>query len=200
MRNAPMTSSWFRGAPPIARKRSLRMSDADTVIAWLGAADMTALDALASDTAFVAGISQLFLSSTLLGDEVHRVPAPLVGRTVIAHPFVAPDRFEQHAARSLAWMTVNHLTPSDRQVATNALFAIVLAGDALNLPRTIASREYFIERIEHMAGKSLQPTAYPSVTFGATRRPASAGCYLFKLPASPGEPFTEVQQWYVPRS
>ena len=74
------------------------------------------------------------------------------------------------------WMKANGLRPADRRVAVNALFAVVLAADALSVPRTLGSREYFVEIIEHMTNRSLNPTAYPSVSFDPMRRFASAGC------------------------
>jgi len=82
----------------------------------------------------------------------------------------------------------------------DALFAIVLTADALSVPGTIGSREYFIETIEHMTNRSLSPTSYPSVSFDSQRRFASAGAYLLKMPSSPEETFGKVEEWYVPAS
>ena len=76
----------------------------------------------------------------------------------------------------------------------------MLAADALNLPRRIGSREYFVETIEHMTSRSVYPTAYPSVSFDPRRRFASAGAYLLKMPSSPNESFRKVEEWYVPES
>jgi hypothetical protein len=97
-------------------------------------------------------------------------------------------------------MKANGLRPEDRSVAVNAFFAIVLAADALSLPRALGSREYFVETIEHMTNRSVHPTAYPSVSFDPKRRFASAGAYLLKVPVSPGESFGKVEEWYVPES
>lgn len=175
------------------------VEDANTLVLWLDASDMPGVAALAADAGSLRGIDQLYLSSTLLGEEALHLPAALAGRATLMHPFVSPDLFDRHAARSLVWMKANGITPADRMVAINALFAATLAADALNLPRTLGSREYFIERIEHMASRTPMPTAYPSVTFDPKRRFASAGCYLLKPPSSPGEPFRKVQEWYVPK-
>ncbi len=119
---------------------------------------------------------------------------------MLAHPFVTPDEFDRHAARSLLWMNANGIHPADRRVAVNALFAVVLTADALSMPRTLGSREYFVETIEHMAGRSVNPTAYPSVSFDSRRRFASEGASLLKPPMSPDQPFRKVEEWSVPRS
>jgi hypothetical protein len=94
-------------------------------------------------------------------------------------------------------MRANGMKPAEPRVAVNALFAIVLAADALSRPVTLGSREYFVETIEHMTGRSPYPTAYPSVSFDATRRVASLGSYLLKLPSAAGEPFRKVEEWFV---
>jgi hypothetical protein len=51
-----------------------------------------------------------------------------------------------------------------------------------------------------MTSRSLNPTAYPSVSFDPMRRFASAGSYLLKMPAAPGGAFRKVEEWHVPKS
>jgi hypothetical protein len=175
------------------------VGSARRLVLWLDGRDQEGLHALAASGS-LDGVSEVYLSSTLLGDAALRLPAPLAERAVLAHPFVTPDEFDRHAARSLLWMSANGLRPADRRVAVNALFAVVLAADALTMPRTLGSRDYFVETIEHMAGRSLNPTAYPSVSFDPRRRFASEGAYLLKVPSSPDQPFGKVEEWSVPRS
>ena len=169
------------------------------LVLWLDARDRDALEALAGSPS-IAAVAEVYLSSTLLGEDAVRLPAALATRAVLAHPFVPPDEFERHAARSLLWMKANGIQPANRRVAVNALFAAVLTSDALSMPRTLGSREYFVETIEHMAGRSLNPTAYPAVSFDPGRRFASEGAWLLKLPSSPDQPFGKVEEWSVPSS
>ena len=175
------------------------VGDARRVVLWLDAGDAAGLEALAGSAA-IENVSEVYLSSTLLGEDAVRVPEPLRRLAVLAHPFVAPEEFDRHAMRSLLWLKSNNVKPADRRVAVDALFAIVLTADALSVPGTIGSREYFIETIEHMTNRSLSPTSYPSVSFDSQRRFASAGAYLLKMPSSPEETFGKVEEWYVPAS
>jgi hypothetical protein len=175
------------------------VGDARTLVLWLDAGDRAGLEALAVSP-WIAKVSEVYLSSSLLGEDAVRLPEPLRERAVLAHPFVAPDEFDQHAVRSLMWMRANGIKPLDRSVAVNAFFAIVLAADALNLPRRLGSREYFVETIEHMTNRSVYPTAYPSVSFDPRRRFASTGAYLLKMPSLPSGSFGKVEEWYVPGS
>jgi mono/diheme cytochrome c family protein len=174
------------------------IGDGGTLVIWLDAGDTAALDTLAA-SASLAKVSGLYVSSTLLGEDALRLPAALSAGAMLVHPFVAPEEFDKHAARTLFWMKGNGITAADRRVAVNALFAIVLAADALNVPRTLDSREYFVETIEHMASRSVQPTAYPSVSFDPKRRFGSTGAYILKVPSAAGEPYRKVEEWFVPK-
>jgi hypothetical protein len=175
------------------------VADATTLVLWLDAGDRAGLEALA-ESPWIGRVREVYLSSSLLGEDVVGLPEALRARAVLAHPFVAPDEFDRHAIRSLMWMKANGIRPPDRRVAVNAFFAVVLAADALNLPRRLASREYFVETIEHMTNRSVYTTAYPSVSFDPRRRFASAGAYLLKMPSAPNESFGKVEEWYVPES
>jgi mono/diheme cytochrome c family protein len=187
------------GAALTAEAWRTLVGDARTLVLWLDAGDRAGLEALAGSP-WIAKVSEVYLSSSLLGEDVVGLPEPLRERAVLAHPFVAPDEFDRHTVRSLMWMKANGLRPPDRRVAVNAFFAIVLAADALNLPRRLGSREYFVETIEHMTNRSVYPTAYPSVSFDPRRRFASAGAYLLKMPSALNESFGKVEEWYVPGS
>jgi len=178
--------------------RRLVGDDADALVAWLGSADRAALEALAAEPAAGERTPAIYLSSSLLGDEARAVAARLGARAALVHPFVPPDALDTHAWRALVWMKTNQIVPADRQVAVNAMFAMSLIGDSLSIPGTLLSREYFIERMEHMASRSPMPSAYPRLSFDFTRRFGSLGCYVLKAPASPGEVFTEVEPWFVP--
>lgn len=166
----------------------------DVVVLWLGPGDLGAV----ADGALPGLVGTVFVSSTLLGEVTGVVPPSIAARTLVLHPFVLPGEFDRHAFRALAWMKANGLAPADRGVATNALFAASLVNDALSHPRATDSREYFIERIEHMAARSPHRSTYPTIAFGPQRRFASAGGYVLKAPPASGGLFGKVTEWFVP--
>ena len=187
--DAALTSAAWRG---------LLQGHSDTLVLWLGPADVPGLEALAAEPGLLADVQEIYLSSSLLGEQWHRLPEALAAQALLLHPSVPPDEFAQHAWRALTWMKANGLDAADPQVAVNALFAAMLVADALSHPRTLDSREYFLERTEHMAARSPNRSAYPAVSFGPLRRFASSGCYVLDVPGVAGEPFRKVGAWYVP--
>jgi hypothetical protein len=153
----------------------------DTLVLWLGPGDIARAQRMA-ETAVGQGVKDVFASSSLLGDEARRLPAWLAARASLLHPFVPPGELDRHAWRALAWMKANGIAPEDRPVAVNALFAAMLAGDALAHPRALVSREYFLERVEHMAPRLPVRSALPAVVFGPQRRFASSACHVIGAP------------------
>jgi hypothetical protein len=166
-----------------------RVEQGNVLVLWLDADDIETL-ASSQIAPELTRFDHVYLSSTLLGDAAPRLAQALTRKASLLHQFVAPDRFDHHAWRSLLWLKANGIVPSDRRIAVNALFAATLAADALSHPRALDSREYFIERVEHMVERSPTPSAYPALRLGALRRYASTTCDVVPVvpvpaPASP---------------
>ena len=124
-------------------------------MAWLGAGGSRRARRRTSTR-----VKAIYLSASLLGDRVAEV-TPLWPKAYLVSPFVAPDEFDRHAARALIWLKSRAMPMPDRASGVDALFAVSLAAETLAQPRALLSREYFIEQIEHMVGRSPLATAFP---------------------------------------
>jgi cytochrome oxidase Cu insertion factor (SCO1/SenC/PrrC family) len=164
------------------RWREYVSTDVDTLVLWLDGADLTALAGLGNAITVPERIRRVYLSGTLVGDADVHLPSGLAGIALLLDPFVSRSDFDRHAWRALAWLKANGIGASDRRVAVNTLFAATLVGEALTHPRTLDSRDYFVERIEHMASRSPMPSAYVSVQLGARRRFGSLACNVRPWP------------------
>lgn len=178
----------------------LLQSSVDALVLWLGRDDLRDVSTGPSAAAWLDKASAVYLSSSLLGVQARQLPAALAEKALLLQSSVPPDEFDQHAWRGLAWMKANGLRPDDPEVAVNALFAASLTADALSHAPSLVSREFFVERIEHMTEVSPHRSAYPSVKFGSERRTASLGCSILKVPSAPGNPYRKVLPWFVPAS
>lgn len=159
-----------------ARWREYVPADVDTVALWLDAPDLAALAALGDAIALPERVGRVYVSATLAGDADVQLPPAVAGVARLVDPFVGRSDFDRHAWRAFAWLKANGIVSPDRRVAVNTLFAATLVGEALTHPRTLDSRDYFVERIEHMASRSPMPSAYASVQLGARKRFASLAC------------------------
>jgi hypothetical protein len=185
----------LESAPAAHAWKPLLEGGPDVVVLWVGRADVAAL---ATGDVDMSTIDRIFLSSSLLGDDLGGLSPALTAKSYLLHPFVPPHEFDRHVARAVTWLQRRGIDDADRRIAVNALFAATIMGDALAIPRTLLSREYLIERIEHMVGRSPHPSAYPAPRLGPQRRFASLGCYILKLPSEPSDVFATVGDWFVP--
>jgi hypothetical protein len=161
--------------------RDLVRGGAESLVLWLDERDQRLVDLAAREEAAARDIRAIYLSSTLLGGKAHAAARAFNGRAQLLQTVVAPETFDRHAGRALTWFKANKLSASDPVAATNAFFAATLVADALMMPGTLGSREYFIERLEHMAGRTAQRSAYERISFDATRRFGSVACYILKV-------------------
>ncbi len=61
------------------------------------------------------------------------------------------------------------------------------------------SRDYFIERVEHMTEQSLSSSAiYPRLSLGPGQRFASRGSYVARFPKDGESMLMPVSEWIVP--
>ncbi len=186
----PLTASAWQG---------LLADGADVLVAWLEPADLARLGAI-GDAASGGRVQRIYLSSSLVGETLDLVPAPLLPRVFLLEPFVPVTDLDRHAARALVWLKTQGIDTRYRRIAVNTLFAATIVGDALAIPNTLLSREYFVEQLEHMVGRTPMPSAYPALSLGPWRRLASLGSYVLQAPSSPGQPFTRAAPWFIPES
>ena len=184
-------------APTADEWRTMLGPGPDVVVPWLEAYELAGLEAVAASGEW-RRTPTVYLSASLIADNVSAVARGLRAAAYLLEPYVAPDEFERHAARTLTWMKARGLDGVDRIAATNTLFAVTALADAVSMPRVLASREYAVEQIEHMVGRSPHPTAFPAVGLGALRRFASVGCSVVKMSAEPGGAFEKSMPWFVP--
>jgi hypothetical protein len=197
-RGAAVTTRCLDAFTPAAWRGILDEGAATVLVPWVGGAELAGLGELAKLPDGLKGVGEIYVSSSLLRDQVGALAAPLAEKAFLLHPFVPPDDFDRHASRATVWLKARGVAGHERRVSVNALFAAMLVSDVLAHPRTLTSREYFVERIEHMIGRTPQPSAFSSLSLAPKRRFASLGCYVLKVPSGAAKSFAKVGDWWVP--
>jgi cytochrome c553 len=170
-------------------RKVARDSSGEAIVLWLGHDE---LDALAP--APPAG--ELYLSSSLAGYPAHAIPAALRERARLVHPFELPSAWQTKRERLVRWLRVHGLEPGDERIQANAYLAANLLGGALKHFRERYSRDYLIERIEHMADNSPWTSVFPHLGLGTGQRFASKGGYVIRL--APDGTVAAASEWIVP--
>lgn len=145
------------------------------------------------------GPARLYLSTTLFGTRPDAIPPELRERVFLVHPSEIPSRVPRLLARSRGWLKAKRIeSPEAAQVQANAFFALKVAGEGAKRIRGFFNREYFLERIEHMAENATFTSVYPGVSLGPRQRFASRGAYIAQLAPAGSHDLIPVGDWIVP--
>jgi cytochrome oxidase Cu insertion factor (SCO1/SenC/PrrC family) len=153
------------------------------LVLWLDGADVAAL-APALTGAGRGAVPELYLSYSLLGEELPPLPDALRARTRLSYRFALPGRVAPGGYRARAWLRSHGVAGTRERIRLDTLFAFGMAADALERLAGNFSRAYLVETIERETERTANPGVYPRLGLGAGQRFAAKGCYLVKLAAS----------------
>jgi hypothetical protein len=80
----------------------------------------------------------------------------------------------------------------------NAYFAVAVTADAVGQTSDLFSREYLVERLEHMVGNTVTPSIYPRMSLGPDQRFASKGSYIVRPGGRGADDLEPVSGWVTP--
>ena len=151
----------------------------DILVAWMPIPHLGQLNDIRGahvDRIYVASADPYNISST----------AKLETDLYFVHPYTLPKNLDRALLRQTSWARIHHLASFDKEVSANTYYAVTVFNRALKHLRSNFSRDYLIERIEHMLDNNVFNSVYPHLSLGPSQRFASKGCYVvgpFREPA-----------------
>ena len=178
-------------------KRVIDVADGNTLILWLGAAELESFWAVASAS---KPLQRIYLSATLFdSNDYSGIPAALRERLYFVHTHELPRKLTRLLARSTGWLRARRIyAPDEKEVQANAYFALKMAGQGLVHIRGFFNREYFIERIEHMVDNANYTSVYPRISLAPNQRFVSKGFYIAQLDNRDKARLQAVSEWLIP--
>lgn len=186
----------------VSLKKILGDKKPQTLVIWLNGDDLAKLGSW--DT---TGYSpqQIFLSASMLGGKI-AADAGLLGKPLqkftdrvrLIYPYELPQQTAQHLQRTKLWLRAKKLELTDEEVQANTYFAAMVVGDSISHILDQYSRDYFIERLEHMVARSLVTSVYPRLSLGPGQRFASKGAYLVRYSSKNAKALEPMTDWIVP--
>ncbi|MCK9199948.1 MAG: ABC transporter substrate-binding protein [Gallionella sp.] len=168
----------------------------NTLILWLDDADIAEFPVGLEAPPWLNG---LYVSGSLVSQTGgSRLAEGWRDKIRIVYPFELKEHMAQRLLRMEAWLRVRNIAPADTRIQANAFFAATIAGDALAHMDENFSRDYFIERVEHMTEQSLFPSVYPRLSLGPGQRFASRGGYVTGYTQDSGQRIVPLSDWIVP--
>jgi ABC-type branched-subunit amino acid transport system substrate-binding protein len=165
------------------------------VVLWLREPD---LRRFADRTGGASWPGRTYLSSTLAGTAAPAALGAPKGTVYLAHPFALPTgKGERDRAR--LWLSARKVPRGEERLQNNAFFAAAIAVDAMDQMLDFFSRDYLLEKVEHMVENAVPPSSYPRLSLGPGQRFASKGSYLLRYAPETGGLVPE-GDWIVPES
>jgi mono/diheme cytochrome c family protein len=146
-----------------------------TLVLWLDDADMADFPLQQPPPHTLHG---LYVSASLLQAEKLRAADGWLDKLHVIDQTESAQRRRQRMARMQVWLRMREVPLLDERIQSDAFFAASLAGDALAHMDENYSRDYFIERVEHMVELSLFPSLYPRLSLAPGQRFAAKGAYV----------------------
>lgn len=163
----------------LARSREIfQARDGFVIVYWLDAHDLHSIGKILENH---NGPPDRYFSSTLLDAVVESVPLDFRNSGYLLHPFAQRERWQQQLLRVNLWLNNKNIDSTDQRTMADTYFAATLVRGAVHKIQGNFSRDYFIERIEHMVENTLTPSIYPRLSLGPGQRFASKGCYILEL-------------------
>lgn len=170
--------------------RNVACHEPDAVVLWLGGGDLTQAGALDARL-------QVYLSFQLAEDQVPEALRQR-GNVRMVYPSDTAPRHDTRLLRTRHWLQSKGLFGmGPESVQSNTLFALSVVGEVVGHMADNYSRDYFVERVEHMVGQTPMPSVYPQLSLGPGQRLAAKGAQLVEF-ESTGKGLRPVSAWIIP--
>lgn len=181
--------------PPTFWANLLGRDRPGSLVLWLGDADIRIL---VEDGKPPADLTSIYLSASLLAFQRPALPDAWLAKARLVSPFDPEAGQAQRLMGMKFWLHSKNIPLRDERIQANTYFAATLAGDAVTHMTDNLTRDYFLERIEHMTGNSSYSTLYPRLSLGPGQRFAAKGGYVAGFQTGAGNRLVPVSGWIVP--
>jgi hypothetical protein len=176
-------------------QRLAREKAGSTLVLWLPPRDLAEAGALLEAGSPVEAV---YLSATLLNGDRQGLAAGGDDRVRMVHPLDLPRSRSARLLRVKRWLHEKGIALTDEKVQMNAYFAITVTADVVAHMAELFSRDYLVERVEHMVGNTVTPSLYPRVSLGPGQRFASKGSFIVKVGGQGGGEIEPLSGWITP--
>lgn len=173
--------------------RSVFAAKPAATVLWLGAQDIGVAQVLDSSESL-----PVYLSFDALGGKLPTAAIKAGSNVRVVYPSDLPPKHEARLLRTKVWLHNKGIPIVDEAVQINTQFALTVLSDAIGHIMDSFSRDYFVERIEHVVGQTPSPSLYQSVSLGPGQRFAAKGSSIVQV--EPGEKvqLKPLSGWIVP--
>jgi hypothetical protein len=168
---------------------------AQTLVLWLTPEELENAQAL---TLPQSRVKAVYLSSKLNTHPRSGLAANGEGRVRLIYSQDLPYAREARLAVVKRWLTSNGVQLADETLQMNAYLAASVTGLLMSHSKDTYSREFLLERMEHLLGTAVEPSIYPRLSLGPGQRYASKGSYIVAVQGVQDGQLKRLSDWIVP--
>jgi mono/diheme cytochrome c family protein len=176
-------------APAAAIERAMRGGGESAAVLWLGRKHLEQVRSLLPK-------GRVYVSSTLMGEQVPDGLAGAAGPVFLVHPFILPGTPDPAMRRFSAWAKTRGIEVTHPRQQAEAFFACLVLNDAVKHIGRFFVREFALDMLDHAQGLMAYVPLHPRPTIGPGQRFISKGGYL--VPIVEGRPDVKSATWIIP--
>jgi hypothetical protein len=170
-------------------------SDGPTVILlWLDRDDIAVLDSLAE---LKHKPRIVFVSSTLMGDDLSTIPESIRNIIYITYPYSIPEDKDENIFLVKRWLKIRKIPVTNFTIHAKMYFLNWILSEVLMHMQDDFYRDYFFDEIDMMSDETYSIAVYPRLSFGPGQRYASKGCYIVQLSEGPDPKLVKRSDWII---
>lgn len=174
--------------------RSIAEKKPDAVVMWLDDKDVQSVQSSGVTTSV-----PVYLSFEMLGGKLPPAAVKLSTDVRMVYPSDLPPKHEARLLRTKLWLHSKNIALTDESTQINTQFSMTVLSDAVGHIMDSFSRDYFVERIEHVVSQTPTPSMFQNVTLGPGQRFAAKGSSIVQVTeGDKKQQLKSISGWLVP--
>ena len=165
----------------------------DSLVLWLGGADLEKATPMKAPNG-----KAVYVSFSQMGERLSPSVNPSGTKIRMTYPSDLPPKHASRLLRTKIWLHGKGISVVDETTQINTQFAMIVLSDAIGHIQDSVSRDYLVERVEHVVSQTPTPSIFPTVSLGPGQRFAARGASIVQFDENDKSLVKAISGWIVP--